>query len=88
MAEFIYLAAMPKGKAYKTLSTYERNYIDDNNKYELRATMASILGISYLDVSVYCDNKKYIEPKKNYSKPKQIPKEHIFDVDNYHTHTI
>lgn len=88
MAEFIRLAAMPKGKSFKTLSKYERMYIDDNWKYEQRSRMADILQISYLDVAVYCDKNNYKEPKKNYRKPKEIPKEHIFDVDNYHAFSI
>jgi hypothetical protein len=88
MAEFIRLAPMPKGKAFKTLSLVEREYIDYNYKYEPKAVMANTLGVSFLDVNVYCSNKGYATPRYILKKPKQIAKDCIFDVDNYRTLTI
>jgi hypothetical protein len=88
MAEFIRLAEMPKGKAFKTLSKYEKIYIDENHLYEPVTIMADVLRINYLDVDVYCKNMKYRPASKIRAKPKQTAKINTFDVDTYKTWTI
>jgi hypothetical protein len=88
MAEFIRLAEMPKGKAFKTLSKTERIYIDDNWQYENIERMAKVLRISYMDVDVYCRKMDYLPPKMVKAKPKQIPKSDTFDVDTYNPFSI
>jgi hypothetical protein len=88
MAEFIRLAEMPKGKAFKTLSKTERIYIDDNHHYENIERMASVLSIAYMDVDVYCRKMGYHPPKQVKAKPKQMAKSDIFDVDTYNPFSI
>ncbi len=85
MAEFIRLAAMPKGKRYKTLSIAEKDYIDRNYQWEMKQTMATTLGLQYMDVDVYCRNKGYSTPDKNRVKPKTVAKNKTFDVDSLNT---
>lgn len=88
MADLIKLARMPKGKAFKTLSTYEKTYIDDNYQYEPVARMANVLKLLYMDVDVYCKNMGYIATQKVKAKPKKMAKLDTFDVDTYKTWTI
>lgn len=83
MAEFIRLAAMPKGKAFKTLSKTEREYIDDNWQWENIERMANILRLSYMDVDVYCRKMRYDPPRVVKARPKQLPKSDTFDVDKH-----
>lgn len=88
MAEFIRLAEMPKGKAFKTLSNTERIYIDDNWQYENIERMAKMLRIAYMDVDVYCRKMDYLPPRKVKARPKPIAKCDTFDVENYKPVTI
>ena len=88
MADLIKLARMPKGKAFKTLSTYEKNYIDDNYKYEPVARMANVLDLLYMDVDVYCKSMGYMATETVRAKPKQLTKNNIFDVDTYNVFSI
>ena len=88
MADLIKLARMPKGKAFKTLSTYEKNYIDDNYKYEPVARMANVLDVLYMDVDVYCKSMGYMAAEKVKARPKLLAKNNTFDVDTYKTWTI
>lgn len=88
MADLIKLARMPKGKAFKTLSTYEKTYIDDNYKYQPVARMANVLDLLYMDVHVYCKSMGYRATETVKAKPKQTAKSDTFDVDNYNTWTI
>jgi len=88
MAEFIRLAQMPKGKTSKTLSIAEKEYINENYKYEPVQRMSQILGITYTDVDVYCRVKGYEPSKKVRTKPKKMAKSETFDVDSYKTCTI
>jgi hypothetical protein len=88
MADLIKLAKMPKGKAFKTLSIYEKMYIDDNYQYEPVARMANVLKLLYIDVDVYCKNMGYLPTQTVRARPKRIAKSNIFDVDNYNTWTI
>ena len=88
MAEFIRLAEMPRGKTSKTLSIAEKEYIDQNYKYEPVHWMSQFKGFNYTDVDVYCRVKGYEPSKKVRSKPKKLPKSETFDVDSYKTCTI
>lgn len=88
MAEFIRLAQMPRGKTSKTLSIAEKEYIDENYKYEPVQRMSQILGITYTDVDVYCRVKGYEPSKKVLRKPKKMAKSETFDVEAYKTWTI
>jgi hypothetical protein len=88
MADLIKLAKMPKGKAFKTLSTYEKMYIDDNYQYEPVARMANVLNLLYIDVDVYCKNMGYRPTDIVKARPKRTAKSDIFDVETYKTWTI
>lgn len=88
MADLIKLARMPKGKAFKTLSNYEKMYIDDNHKYEPISRMANVLKLLYMDVDVYCKSMGYRATETVKAKPKRIAKCDTFDVDTYNTWTI
>lgn len=88
MAEIITLAKMPKGKPFKTLSIYEKSFIDENYQYEPMQAMANILKIRWIDVDMYCSKMGYEPTKVKRKRPKQIPKDQIFDVENYKTVTI
>ena len=88
MAEFIRLAEMPKGKAFKTLSKTERMYIDDNWQYENIERMSKVLKIKYMDVDVYCRKMDYLPPRINKAKPKPISKRDTFDVETYKPFSI
>lgn len=88
MAEFIRLAEMPKGKAFKTLSQYEKMYIDENWQYEPMQSIANTLKIRWIDVDIYYSRMGY-EPVKTWKKkPKQIAKSEIFDIENYNPFSI
>lgn len=88
MAEFIRLAEWSKGAKAKRLTIREKEYIDDNFKYEPIATMAKHLNLTYNDVGYYCDKMRYQVVNKLRAKPKKLAKESIFDVDNYKQFSI
>lgn len=88
MADLIKLAKMPKGKAFKTLSKYEKIYIDENYQYEPVATMAKVLNLLYIDVDVYCKGMGYEVTEIIKARPKRTAKSNTFDIDTYKTWTI
>lgn len=88
MAEFIRLAEMPKGKAFKTLSQYEKEYIDDNYKYHPMQAIANALKIRWIDVDMYYARMGYDPVKTWRKKPKQVAKDQIFDIENYNPFSI
>lgn len=75
-------------EALKRLTLYDKQYIDENYKYEPITRMANVLKVYYMDIDVYCKMMGYMPADIVRAKPKKTAKCNTFDVDTYKTWTI